>query len=214
MSKQIISRLRVTCVSGPWLDDECVRFIDVPPTANLYDLHVAIQDAVEFDEEFPFYFYVALSPEGSRSMLPADLAIDVEPQAIDPDVYEDIPLSDFVKPGAKKSLFYIFTSEFDDWVFKVQHTGETHDAIKDEFYPLAVVELAIGPNPEQYGSGFDDFAETDEEFKPSTRFGNDADYSPDDEKEEEDGLFGFSDDDDEDEEEEESDEGDDEQDDW
>ena len=214
MSKQIINRLRVTCVSGPWLDDECVRFIDVPPTANLYDLHVAIQDAVEFDEEFPFYFYVALSPEGSRSMLPADLALDVEPQDIDPDIYEDISLLEVVKPGAKKSLFYIFTSEFDDWVFKVQHTGETHEAVKGEFYPLAMIELAIGPNPEQYGSGFDDFAETDEEFKPSTRFGNDADYSPDDEKEEEDGLFGFSDDDDEDGEEEESDEGDDEQDDW
>ena len=214
MSKQIISRLRVTCVSGPWLDGECVRFIDVPPTANLYDLHVAIQDAVEFDEEFPFYFYMAIAPDGSRDMLPAELEQNVEPTEIDADVYEDIPVFDFVKPGAKKSLFYTFLSEYDDWVFKVQHTGEMHDAVKGEFYPLAVVELAIGPNPEQYGSGFDDFAETDEEFQPRTRFANDADYSPDDEKEEEDGLFGFSDEDDEDEEE--SDEGGDEgeADDW
>ncbi len=215
MSKQIINRIRVTCVSGPWLDSECVRFIDMPSTANLYDLHVAIQDAVEFDEEFPFYFYTAIAPDGSRSMLPADLAADVEPLEIDADVYEDVPVFDFVKSGAKKSLFYIFTSEYDDWVFKVQHTGETHDAVKGEFYPLALLDLAIGPNPEQYGSGFDDFAETDEEFHPRTRLANDADYSPDDEKEEEDGLFGFSDDDDDDDEDEsDEEEKEDEKDEW
>lgn len=202
MSKQIINRVRITCVSGPWLDGECVRFIDMPSTANLYDLHVAIQDAVGFDEEFPFYFYMALSPEGSKALLPEGLEKDVDPQDLDPDVYEDVPVFDHVKPNGKKSLFYIFTSEYDDWVFKVQHTSESHEAVKGEFYPLVLDEMGVGPNPEQYGNGFDDFAETDDEFHPRTRFANEADYNPDDEKEEEDGLFGFSDDDDEDEEEE------------
>ena len=109
---------------------------------------------------------------------------------------------EYVKAGAKKALFYVFLSEYDDWVFKIQHTGEIHPAIDGEFYPLVVESLSIGPNPEEYGSGFDDFADSHEHFQPVRVRGGDADYDPDAEDDPDaergagGGLFGFDDDDD------------------
>lgn len=195
MSEAIVYQLRVTCVTGPWLDNECVRFIEMPALANLYDLHVAIQDAVDFDEEFPFYFFTALAPESGRFLIPEDWPVDVAPADLDPDVYEDCPVFDYVTPNAKESLFYSFGSGFDDWVFKVQHTGIAHAATKGEFYPLVLNEISVGPDPEQYGSGFDDFAETEEEFQPDARPVSDTDFNRDDEDSSEDNFFGFHDED-------------------
>ncbi len=213
-----IHRLRATCVSGPWLDEECVRYIDVPETANLYDLHVAIQDAVQFDDEFKFHYFVALAPDGEREPIPAADSADFDPDVIDTDVYEDLLVLDHVKAGARKALFYVFLSEYDDWVFKIQHTGESHEPVEGEFYPLVVESLSVGPDPEEYGSGFDDFAESDEDFKPFRIRPGEADFNPDDENESDnDAAFGFGDDDDdedgddeEDDEEEDGDAGDDE----
>lgn len=194
----MINRLRITCVSGPWLEGECVRYLDVPDTANLYDLHVAIQDAVQFDDEFSFYYFTAVSPTAKRSMIPAELDDGFEPENLDTDVYEDIVAMEMVRGSARKALFYAFTSAYDDWVFKVQPTGEVGEPVKGEFYPLVRDELSIGPNPEEYGSGVDDFAESADEFKPHQRHLGEADYNPDDERGEEAevDLFGFGDDED------------------
>ncbi len=202
MEEATINRVRVTCVAGPWLDDECVRVIDLPEHANLYDLHVAIQDAVDFDEEFPFHFFTALAPEAARMMIPEGLQPDVDPADFDPDVYEDFPVFAHVKANAKRSLFYVFGSEYDDWIFKIQHTGTSHAPVEGEFYPLVCDALSIGPNPEQYGSGFDDFAEDEAAFRPRPRVGGGADFDRDEDPDADDsvgGFFGIFDDDDEDE---------------
>lgn len=187
----MINRLRVTCVSGPWLDDECVRFIDMQDSANLFDLHIAIQDAVMFDDEYPFYFFRALAHTSSPEFIPEGM--DPE-QEIDTDVYEDIDAMDFIKPGAKKSLFYVFLTDGDDWIFKVQHTGKTHEPVDGEFYPLVLDSLSVGPNPEQYGSGFDDFAENEDHFRPARGRGGADEYNRDDESLEDD-MFGFGEED-------------------
>jgi hypothetical protein len=167
---------------------------------------VAIQDAVQFDDEFKFHYYAALTPDGARTMIPDVGPANFDPEEVDTDVYEDIPVLDHVKAGAKKALFYVFLSEYDDWVFKVQHTGEVHPAFEGEFYPLVVESLSIGSDPEEYGSGFDDFAEADEHFQPARVRGGDADYDPDAEKEPGEGLFGFDDEEDEDDDEDDEDE--------
>ena len=195
-----VHTLRVECVEGPWLDGKCVRFIDVQEGANLYDLHLAILNAVSFDEEFPFHFFTALAPEASRKLIPADADGEVDPDTIDPDVYEEIPVLDHVKAKSKTSLFYAFGSDYDDWIFKVQHTGKTSVEEAGEYYPLVLEEAGEGPDPEQYGNGFDDFAEAAEEFKPAPhRSADDDDDSFGDEEEEDDDIFGMHTDGDEDE---------------
>lgn len=189
-----VHRLRVTCVSGPWLDDVCERIIDIPETANLYDLHIAIQDAVQFDDEFKFYYFAARSLEGSRQMVPADLPDEIEEEELDTDVYEDLAVLENLPIGAKETLFYVFLSEYDDWIFKIEHTGDVHPAVDGEFYPLVMDSLAQGPNPMEYGSGFDDYAEDAEHFQPTGFRGGDADYDPNDERDDDD-YYRYRDDD-------------------
>lgn len=195
---KMIHRLRITCVSGPWLDDECVRFIDLPDGANLYDLHLAIQDSVLFDDEYPFYYFTGISHRATGKFIPG--GFDPELDEIDRDVYEEIAAMDYIQAGSKESLFYVFMSEGDDWHFRIQHTGKKFKPVQGEEYPLVQDQLAQGPNPEQYGGGFDDFAEDDDHFKPMRgRGGLDGDdpYGDEDE-EDEDGMFDlrFDDDDD------------------
>ncbi len=174
-----VFRVRVSCSDGPWWDgEECVRFIEMTEGSNLYDLHVAIQAAVDFDEEGPFYFFLAEDCETEeREMLPAELPPDPEKGDIDDDVYEELGLLPNLPRTGLRRLFYAFKSEDGDWFFEVQHTGVESDAKPGEFYPLPVESLAVGPNPTQYGHDFDDFAEDPDAFRPPARGG-----APDDDE--------------------------------
>lgn len=191
MSQAMVHQLRVTCLTGPWFDDECVRFIELSNHVNLYDLHVAIQEAVDFDEAFPFYFFTARTFASGRTLIPEGLSLAFDPEIFDPDVYEDCRVFDYVTEESKKSLFYIFGSAFNDWVFKIQHTGTSHNAVQGEFYPLVCHEFSIGPDPKQYGSGFDDFAEAEEAFQPDPRPISNEEDSTDDNDDRKSGFFGL-----------------------
>ncbi len=175
-----IFRVRVSCADGPWWDgEECVRFIEMGESSNLYDLHVAIQSAVDFDEEGPFYFFLAEDCETEeREMLPPSLETDPAKEEIDDDVYEELKLLPHLPRTGLRRLFYAFKSEDGDWFFEVRHTGVSSAAKPGEFYPLPVESLAVGPNPTQYGHDFDDYAEDADSFRPPARGG-----APDDDEE-------------------------------
>ena len=168
-----VFRVRVSCADGPWWDgEECVRFIELGENSNLYDLHVAIQAAVDFDEEGPFYFFLAEDCDTEeREMLPPELEIDPAKEEIDDDVYEEMPLLPNLPAAGVRRLFYAFMSEDGDWFFEVRHTGLTAPAKPGEFYPLPVESLAVGPNPTEYGHDFDDYAQDPDAFAPPSRGG-------------------------------------------
>ena len=172
--------VRVSCADGPWWDgEECVRFIEMAESSNLYDLHVAIQSAVDFDEEGPFYFFLAEDCDTEdREMIPATLPLDPEKADIDDDVYEDEKLLPNLPSVGRRRLFYAFKSEDGDWFFDVTRTGVVSSAKPGEFYPLPVESLAVGPNPTQYGHDFDDYAVDEDAFRPPARGG-----VPDDDEE-------------------------------
>ena len=175
-----VFRVRIACVDGPWWDgEECVRFVEMPEASNLYDLHIAIQSAVDFDEEGPFFFFPAEDCDtDERDMLPPSLPPDPDKDDIDDDVYEELGLLPHLPRTGLRRLFYAFKSEDGDWFFEVQHTGVESDARPGEYYPLPVESLAVGPNPTQYGHDFDDFAEDPDAFSPPGRGG-----MPDDDEE-------------------------------
>jgi hypothetical protein len=54
-------KLRVECVRGRYLKDDCVRVIALDGFASLWDLHEAIQEAVPFGRDHPFEFCIANS---------------------------------------------------------------------------------------------------------------------------------------------------------
>ena len=199
-----VFRVRVSCSDGPWWDgEECVRFIEMTEGSNLYDLHVAIQAAVDFDEEGPFYFFLAEDCETEeREMLPAELPPDPEKGDIDDDVYEELGLLPNLPRTGLRRLFYAFKSEDGDWFFEVRHTGVVSPAKPGEYYPLPVESLAVGPNPTQYGHDFDDYADDPDAFRPPDRGGAPDDdeenpyddgYGDEDDGDESDGEDGYGD---------------------
>ena len=59
--KDMILKLRIECVRGHFLNEPCIRLIEIDENMDLLDLHEAIQDAVNFGRDHPFEFYLANS---------------------------------------------------------------------------------------------------------------------------------------------------------
>lgn len=60
---QVIWTLRVKL---PQIQSECVRVIEIKSTATFLELHEAIQDAVDFDNDHLFEFFIGRHP-GNRA---------------------------------------------------------------------------------------------------------------------------------------------------
>ena len=56
---QVIWTLRVNL---PQIQSECVRVIEIKPNATFLELHEAIQDAVDFDNDHLFEFFIGRHP--------------------------------------------------------------------------------------------------------------------------------------------------------
>lgn len=179
-----VTRLRVTCMEGPWLDDKCVRYIDVTNNANLYDLHIAILDSICFDDEmkFSFFFTEELDDLCDREYIPEDFD-GSDYDEFDTDVYEDMLISKYARKDIPFGFYYVYKLDVDEWIFQIEVTDEKPEYDEKTFYPITIDSLSEGPNPEQYGSGFDDYAEDPEHFSPQGRamYGNDE-YNMDDER--------------------------------
>lgn len=67
----MILTLTIEGIGRTYLEDQCVRVIEIDENASLYDLHEAIQDAVGFGRDHPFEFFIAngASPQAHRRWL-------------------------------------------------------------------------------------------------------------------------------------------------
>lgn len=196
----LIHRLRVSLVSGPWTDgEECVRYIDFPAGACLYDVHEAIQEAIEFDNEHPFYFFEADADGSDRQSVPPQIGTEPDRKTLDCDIYEEIKASECVPDSAGRALFYAYMSEGGEWVFQIELAGSSPTAqFPVSSYPLQIDSLSCGPNPTQYGHDFDDYAEEEDAFQPRRHRGVEEGWDDGDEMlfdEEEDDPFGGGDED-------------------
>jgi len=141
----MILTLTVECVFGVYLEDECIRTIEIDEEACLFDLHEAIQDAVVFGCDHPFEFFVAnsASPYAKRQWL-------TEKEAWE-DKEEDfwrIRLKD-IYPLGRKRLYYLFDFG-DNWTFEIRKHRTAKEPEVGVKYPRVV--KTVGPNPEQYPS--------------------------------------------------------------
>ena len=137
----MILNLTIECVFGHYLEEQCIRVIEIEEDACLYDLHDAIQDAVDFGRDHPFTFYIANSWRGKRQWLS------------EKEGWEDrehdfcmIKLKD-IYPLGRKKLYYLFDFG-DQWTFEVRKARGSKKQEEGVSYPH--VTAAIGPNPEQY----------------------------------------------------------------
>lgn len=171
----MIITLKITCVAGPYHDRECVRFIEIEDTACLYDLHLAIQNAVSFDEEFEFLFFKSPDHDDSREYIPEWL----EPGDFNTEVYEDISVAEALPEKPAEKLYYIFDTRV-EWLFEVAREPGEKEPEGDDFYPRLRDELSIGPTPMQYGNDTDSYEPLDP-LEEEDDFMRSSYYSDDDE---------------------------------
>ena len=138
----MIYRLKVTCVCGMYLREECVRVLAMQSVASLLDLHDLIQDAVSFDRDHAYEFYTANSdsPLAERNWITMAQEGEEKRAAYAKTLFKDI------WPLGRKKLYYWF--DFGDrWIFEVRKMRHCQ---ADESLSTPQVVERIGPNPEQY----------------------------------------------------------------
>jgi pRiA4b ORF-3-like protein len=141
--RRMILALTVECAVGAYLKEQCIRTIEIDEEARLYDLHEAIQDAVQFGRDHPFQFFLAnsASPSARKQWL-----TEKEEWEDKEDDFRRIILKD-IYPLGRKRLYYLF--DFGDrWTFEIRKHRKTKEPEAGVKYPRVVKR--IGPNPEQY----------------------------------------------------------------
>ncbi|MFH1116972.1 MAG: hypothetical protein V1792_23900 [Pseudomonadota bacterium] len=130
--------LRVELVFGMHAEGKCARVLEIESSATLDELHMAIQDAVDFDNDHLYEFYVA---KNARSR--DKLTFDDENGRIFSTTLEDLyPLE------KGKTLYYMFDYG-DSWLFKISKgRKKPHPPEEGVEYPRLVQK--IGDDPEQY----------------------------------------------------------------
>ena len=139
----MIFTLTVECVSGAYLKEECIRTIEINEETRLYDIHETIQDAVDFDRDHPFSFFIAnsASPFAKRQWLTRKETWE----GMEKD-FRKIRLKD-IYPLGRKRLYYFFDVG-DNWIFEIRKHRSAKKPEESVKYPRVV--KTIGPNPEQY----------------------------------------------------------------
>ncbi|MGB6451962.1 MAG: hypothetical protein WBE92_14525 [Steroidobacteraceae bacterium] len=119
--------------AGPW-----AATIEIDSTATLEDLHAAIQNAVQFDDDHMYTFYVARTPH-SRDRIAFE---DEDGALLDVTLEEVFPLP----PGRKLIYWFDFG---DDWKFSISRARTAPQIpIKGRKYPRLIGTR--GETPVQY----------------------------------------------------------------
>lgn len=132
-------------VKLPLTRSECVRVIEIRSTASFLDLHEAIQQAVDFENDHLFEFYLGRNP-GNRAY-----AIGREPNwdTFNPiKTYRSIKLSGVWPLPKGMNLYYLFDFG-DNWLFQVNKTRHKDKIAQPGIVYPRVIE-AKGKNPVQY----------------------------------------------------------------
>jgi len=138
----MIIKLKVECVQGMYLKEECIRILAVDDTSSLLDLHELIQDAVSFDRDHPFEFYTANSASPWAEKAWITYAEDWKEKE---DAFKSRQLSD-IWPLGRKKLYYWFDFG-DDWIFEIRRMRSRK---ADASLAVPQVLEKVGPSPEQY----------------------------------------------------------------
>ena len=139
---QIIWTLRVKL---PQMQSECVRVIEIESSATFLELHEAIQDAVNFDNDHLFEFFIGRHP-GNRVY-----TIGGEPnwETFNPvRTYRNVRISSVWPLPTGMKLYYLFDFG-DNWLFQINKTRHKDKLIQSGIVYPRVIE-ARGEDPEQY----------------------------------------------------------------
>ena len=137
----MIITLRVKCLPV----EECIRLIEIDNSASVLDLHSAIQQAVDFDDDHMFEFFIGRTPRNQA------ISVGGDPNwsTFDPfRHYEKVLLSEIFPLPSGMKLFYLFDFG-DSWMFQITKSTRK-DKVPQPGVSYPRVVDAKGGNPEQY----------------------------------------------------------------
>ena len=144
-NNQVIWTLRVKL---PQIQSECVRVIEIKSNATFLELHEAIQNAVDFDNDHLFEFFVGRHSESRAYIIGGEPNGDTFNTVR---TYRSVRISSVWPLPTGMNLYYLFDFG-DNWLFQISKTRHKDKMIQpDTVYPR-VIE-ARGKNLEQYPDG-------------------------------------------------------------
>jgi len=141
----MIWTLRIECIGGRYLENECVRVLEIDSEASLMELHDAIQDAVGFDRDHLFEFFAGRSYR-NRKLVFND-SFDGEQSF---DRYGILTLEQLYPLPKSCKLYYHFDFG-DDWYFEIGKFRRKL-MVREPGVEYPRIIASIGQHPEQYGS--------------------------------------------------------------
>ena len=112
----MIWKLQVECISGFYLEEECIRTIEIDSRSSLSDLHYFIQDAVEFDRDHLFEFFAGRNPRNRKLVF-------IDSDRYDWNEIENIYAETFIEhvyPLPKSCKLYYRFHFGDNWYFEIR----------------------------------------------------------------------------------------------
>jgi hypothetical protein len=114
------------------------RMIEIDSSSDLETLHLCIQDAIEFENDHLYEFFIANSPQSYEK-----IHFDSENEGL-----WTYSVGDLFPLGKHKKLFYLFDYG-DSWYFRITKSRKAEKEQEDGVIYPRVVEK-VGENPEQY----------------------------------------------------------------
>ncbi len=138
-----IYTLTIELESGMYYESSWKRVIEISEETNLFDLHLYIQEIIEFDNDHLFEFFVGKNWRKRERVFANEDEFnsgDGNTEGLDVKLNEVYPLE-----GSK--LYYYFDFG-DSWIFKINKGKKKKYIEKGVDYPR-IIE-SEGENPEQY----------------------------------------------------------------
>jgi hypothetical protein len=134
----MIIELTIALLGGGYAEGPWQGVLEIDDQSSLDALHLAIQDAVHFDNDHLYEFFIARTPN-SRDRL----VMDFESDAI-----HEVALEDVFPLENGRKLFYMFDYG-DSWLFSVSKgRKKAWEPVSGIRYPRLTSET--GTTPEQY----------------------------------------------------------------
>jgi hypothetical protein len=121
----MIITLKITLIRALYYKNEWSANIEIDESSTLEDLHYAIQDAVEFENDHLYCFFISRTDRSrGRTMF-------------DPEDGQVLPkkLKDMFPLPPRQCFFYLFDWG-DEWIFKISPSRKRpHEPVKGAKYP-------------------------------------------------------------------------------
>ena len=139
------SKIWTLRIKSPLTISKCIRVIEIESSASFLQLHKAIQDAVNFDNDHLFQFYLGRHPEQHAYTIGGESSWN----GYNPiNSYRKINISDTWPLPIGYKLYYLFDFG-EQWIFQINKTRYKDKLAQSGVVYPRVIE-AIGKNPEQY----------------------------------------------------------------